>query len=101
MNDTLTAALRVYLAAQTSPVTYAVAARDMGGIRISVLTQTLEITMEEDAAAGHPFIAALVISRTNPRPARGFFDKARALGRNVDKEAAFHAAELAALRNLP
>ncbi len=68
---------------------------------MNTLTQLLEITMEEDTALNLPFIAARVISRTSPIPARGFFDKAQALGRDVRDPAAMHATELAALRNLP
>jgi NFU1 iron-sulfur cluster scaffold homolog, mitochondrial len=101
VNDGLAVRLRAYLANRTSTVTYAQAARDMGGISINHLTQALEKMMEEDSVTGHPFLAARVISRTRPLPARGFFDRARALGRAVDDEAAFHAAELAALRRLP
>src|SRR5260370_24355911 len=46
------------------------------------VTEALEPLMEEDAAADHPFIAALVLR--NPRrllPAPGFFNCARRLGR--------------------
>ncbi len=96
-----TAPLRSYLAGCSTPVTYAKAARDLGGIRINELTQLLERAMEEDAHLGLPFIAARVISRAGPIPARGFFDKARALGRHVDAPETFHAAELAALSRLP
>lgn len=41
----------------------------------------LEQTMREDVAAGHPMIAALVISRAGDMLRRGFFDLAVALGR--------------------
>jgi hypothetical protein len=101
VSDGLAARLRAYLADRASPVTYAQTARDIGGIHINTLTQALELTMEQDATGAHPFIASWVVSRTRPLPARGYFDKARALGRTVDDEASFHAAELAALRNLP
>jgi hypothetical protein len=96
-----TVQLRAYLVGCAAPVTYAQAACDLGGIKINTLTQLLEITMEEDITNGRPFLASRVISRTAPLPARGFFDKARALGRQIDDPAAFHATELAALRNLP
>lgn len=69
---------------------------------IHQLTEALERLMEEDAAAGCPFIAALVISRARRGlPAPGFFDCARRLGR-FDGEAgdleawAYHAREFAA-----
>ena len=48
--------------------------------RIAQVTGALEATMAEDAAAGRPFIAALVTGRGG-RPGRGFFETARALGR--------------------
>ncbi len=89
--------LRAYLTRSTSLVTYAQAARDLDAININAVTQALEMLMEQDAAAGRPFLAARVVSRINKFPARGFFDKARALGRQIDNETAFHEAELAAL----
>ena len=64
------------------------------------LTAALEATMAEDAAAGRPFLAALVVSpRRGGLPAPGFFETARALGRAAPEggEASFHAAELRAL----
>ena len=48
---------------------------------IQRVAATLEETMREDAAAGRPMIAALVISRAGDMPRRGFFDLAVALGR--------------------
>lgn len=54
--------------------------------------------MREDAANAHPFIAALVISRTRGGlPAPGFFDMAKELGRfrsdtSGPDAAAFHRA---------
>jgi hypothetical protein len=67
------------------------------------VTEALERLMEEDAAAGRPFIAALVISKARARlPALGFFDCARRLGRfagDPDGQDAwsFHVAELNAV----
>jgi hypothetical protein len=64
------------------------------------VTEALERLMEEDAAAGRPFIAALAISKARGGlPAPGFFDCARRLGRfagDPDGQDArtFHAAEL-------
>ena len=67
------------------------------------VTEALERLMEEDAAAGRPFIAALVISKARAGlPGPGFFDCARRLGRfagELDGQDArmFHAAELNAV----
>jgi hypothetical protein len=67
---------------------------------IHQVTEALERLMEEDAAADHPFIAALAISKARGGlPAPGFFDCARRLGRfagDPDGQDAwsFHAAEL-------
>lgn len=62
------------------------------------ITQALEDTMQADARAGRPFIAARAVSRaTNGRPAKGFFDLARALSRGPqggESDGAFHAREL-------
>lgn len=84
-------------------VTYAEAARALGlepPATIHRLTQALEAIMTEDARAGRPLRAALVVSRTAPLPKPGFFDKARALGRydgepRGPEAARFHAEELA------
>ncbi len=67
---------------------------------IHSVTMLLEELMEEDAALGHPFIAALVISRVDGLPGLGFFETAARLGRFSGEpwsaEAmAWHAAELA------
>lgn len=66
---------------------------------IHQLTTALEHTMREDADAGRPFIAALVVSKRPPyRPARGFFQYAAELNRFDGAEtnaATFHASELA------
>ena len=49
--------------------------------RIHQLTELLERLMEQDAEAGRPLRAALVISRARAGlPADGFFDKAKLLG---------------------
>jgi hypothetical protein len=70
---------------------------------IHQVTEALERLMEEDAAAGRPFIAALAISKARGGlPAPGFFDCARRLGRfagDPDGQDArtFHAAELHAV----
>jgi hypothetical protein len=67
---------------------------------IRQITVGLERLMEEDAEAGRPFIAALVVSKARGGlPAMGFFDCARRLGRfagdpNGVEARSFHAAEL-------
>jgi len=64
------------------------------------LAAALERLMDEDAAAGQPFLAAVVVSRARPGlPAPGFFEHAAALGRftHSDDDAAQrgqHATEL-------
>jgi hypothetical protein len=66
------------------------------------ITVALEHLMKEDAEAGRPFIAALVVSKARGGlPAMGFFDCARRLGRfagdpNGMEARSFHAAELTA-----
>lgn len=66
---------------------------------IRQITDALEELMQQDAAAGRPMIAALVVARTRGGlPAPGFFDCARRLGRFMGdaagpEAAAFHGAE--------
>lgn len=84
------AILRDYLtqiARQGQPVTYRRACEALGltppGM-IQTLARLLEDSMRDDAAAGRPFLAALVVSQARERnglPAPGFFDAARRLGR--------------------
>jgi len=78
------------------PVTY----RDLAaalGLRpphtIHRLALALEATMREDAAAGRPLIAALVVSKVGgDLPQTGFFDLAAELGRlPADRDAAVDA----------
>ena len=84
MIDQLTARL-AQLAALNQTTTYGQLARDLGltgPATIARLTAALEALMEEDAALGHPFRAALLSGRlTKDLPAQGFFDKAAALNR--------------------
>ncbi len=63
-------------------ITYGDLARALG-LRMADLTRDLEALMEEDAAQGKPFRAALLRQRLSPdgHPAPGFFLKAAALGR--------------------
>lgn len=68
---------------------------------IHQLTELLEALMADDAAAGRPLMAALVVSKARRGlPAPGFFDCARRLGRfdgtgDALEAAAYHAGELA------
>ena len=103
--DRLRAHLRG-LATLRLTITYREAAK---GLRLSPpntilqVTDALEQIMTEDAAAGRPFIAAMVISKMRGGlPAPGFFDCAARLGRFVDDATrldvwAFHAAEINAV----
>ncbi|MCL1627899.1 hypothetical protein M3N55_04080 [Roseibaca sp. V10] len=88
------------LAAQHDVITYGKLAADLGldgPGRIARLTTALETLMAQDTAAGRPLRAALVVGRaTGGLPARGFFDKAQALGHDVSDPAGFHCAQLSA-----
>lgn len=72
---------------------------------IQLIAAALEQTMREDVAAGRPMIAALVVSRTEGQPRRGFFDLAVELGRfPADPEqhfAAWQAERAAVLGQVP
>lgn len=101
MND-LVARLAL-LAAQNQTISYGALARDLGipgPGAIAKLTAALEALMQADAAAGRPFLAAVCAARLGQGlPAQGFFDTARALGRDIGADAAvFVAAERAALQ---
>ena len=108
--DDLAPRLRALLAAQAQvgvPVSYCQAADRLGLVPPGVIGRigaALEALMEEDAAAGRPLLAALCLSRTGSGlPARGFFDKAAALGLFAGDPAgpaarAFHAGELVRLQ---
>ncbi|PMR71641.1 hypothetical protein [Halomonas heilongjiangensis] len=66
------------------PITYHQVADALGLTpprTIQRVAQALEALMREDADAGRPFIAALVVSRRGDLPGRGFFDLAVELGR--------------------
>lgn len=86
------------LAAAGQTVSYGDLARDLG-LRMADLTAALERLMEEDAAQGRPFRAALLHQRLSPDalPAPGFFLKAQALGQGVEDPAAFVARHRAGL----
>jgi hypothetical protein len=72
-----------------------------GAGRIARLTQALEATMAEDAAAARPLRAARVLGRASGGlPARGFFQAAQELGLydgpdHGPEAKAFHARQLA------
>lgn len=86
------------LAAAGETMTYGALARDLGW-RLSDLTAALERLMELDTAAGHPLRAALLRGRlSGDLPARGFFDKAVALGHNVSDPSGFAVRQRAALK---
>ena len=106
--QTLAAHVRAHLrriAMPAAPITYkalADALKLTPPNTIHRLTEALEHLMREDAANGHPFIAALVISKARGGlPAPGFFETARQLGYFIGDPAgpdaaAFHEAALAA-----
>ncbi len=108
VHDALVPRLRNYLrgtAERAIPITYlalATALQLLPPNTIHRLTEALERLMAEDAAAGRPFIAALVISRMHGGiPAPGFFNCAARLGRSsIDATGvecrAFHTAEFKA-----
>lgn len=76
------------LAAAGQTTTYGALAQDLG-LRVAELTAILEALMEEDAAEGRPFRAALLNARGTDLPARGFFDKAADLGAVITDPAAW------------
>jgi uncharacterized Zn-finger protein len=91
------------IAGRAIPITYQALVKALQLLppqTIQKVTNALERLMAEDAAAGHPFIAALVVARSRGGlPAPGFFDCAARLGRShvhaTGPEAfAFHAQEL-------
>lgn len=92
-------------AARGLPVTYrdlALALELPPPNTIHQVTELLEALMAEDAAAGRPFLAALVVSKARRGlPGPGFFECAHRLGRLRDATdpldaAAYHARALAA-----
>ena len=94
-----------HIAARAEPITYKALADALELTPPNTLHQVamaLEHLMQEDAANGHPFIAALVISKARDGlPAPGFFDCASRLGRfesgtSGPETSEFYGAELAA-----
>lgn len=90
------------LAAAGETITYGALARDLG-LRMGALTAALETLMEEDAADGRPFRAALLSQRLSPDhlPAPGFFQKAASLGHPTDDPAGFTKAQRQSLHLFP
>jgi hypothetical protein len=85
------------LAAAGETVGYGALAADYG-VRVSVLTYALEALMAEDSAAGRPLLAVICEGRmSGGMPARGFFEAAEALGRDVSDPMGFVRSERAAL----
>lgn len=80
------------LATAGETIAYGTLARDLG-LRLGELTAALETLMEEDAALGRPFRAAVMRQRLSPDglPAPGFFQKAADLGADVADPAGFAA----------
>jgi hypothetical protein len=78
------------LAAAGETIPYGALARDLG-LRMGELTARLESLMDDDAAAGRPFRAAVLCQRLSPDglPAPGFFAKAAELGHAPEDPAAF------------
>ncbi|WP_298858377.1 hypothetical protein [uncultured Sulfitobacter sp.] len=90
------------IAAKAVPVTYLELAKALDISPPNIIrqvTDALEILIEEDAAAGHPLMAALVISKGREGlPALGFFESANRVGRfygepSGPEAVAFYAAE--------
>ncbi|MCU0827818.1 MAG: hypothetical protein MUE52_10520 [Tabrizicola sp.] len=88
------------LAAAGGTITYGELARELG-VRMSELTSQLEALMEEDAANGHPFRAALLRQRLSDDhlPAPGFFLKAQELDHDISDPGAFVAEHRRRLRS--
>jgi hypothetical protein len=95
MNDLRARLMAVAAAGQT--VRYGDLAREYS-VRVATLTQALESLMAEDVAAGLPLLAVVCEGRlSNGMPARGFFEVAAMLGRDVADPVGFVALERAAL----
>ncbi|MFP4405851.1 DUF6522 family protein [Rhodosalinus sp.] len=106
------AALRQKIRAQIAgtppdalPLTYGGLARALGMYMpgaVRRVTRALEATMAEDARAGRPLMASLVVSRMRGMtPGQGFFEEAARLGRGPaedEDDSAWWAREMAAAR---
>ena len=98
--ELLTTRVREFLSSlpkKDTPITYQALARNLQLTppnTIQQLTMALERLIAEDSSAGHPLIAALVISKTRGGlPAKGFFECAQQHGRLHNDPIAFHATE--------
>jgi hypothetical protein len=81
----------VQLAALGQTITYGDLARELAlpAPVIQALTAMLEDLMEQDAAAGHPFLAAVLEGRLGDgMPSLGFFEKAAELDTNLTSDPA-------------
>lgn len=80
------------LAAAGETLPYGALARELD-LRMAELTAALEALMENDAARGQPFRAAVLCQRLSPDrlPAPGFFQKAAELGADISDPWAFAA----------
>jgi hypothetical protein len=95
MNDLRARLMAV--AARAGTVGYGDLARQYG-VRVAVLTEALEALMAEDVAAGRPLLAVVCEGRlSGGMPARGFFEAAAMLGRDVSDPVGFVQSERAAL----
>lgn len=92
------------LAALGQTITYGDLARDLAlpSPAIQTLAALLEALMEQDAAAGRPFLAAVMEGRLGDGlPSLGFFEKAAMLDANMTSDpAAFVQEQRAQLREL-
>ena len=90
MNSANLEARLAALATAGQTTTYGQLARELG-LRIADLAAQLEALMDDDAATGNPFRAAVLCQRLSPDhlPAPGFFLKAAALGHATSDPAAF------------
>ena len=91
----------VQLAALGQTITYGDLARELAlpAPAIQTLTAMLEDLMEQDAAAGRPFLAAVLEGRLGDgMPSLGFFEKAAQLDANLTSDpAAFVTEQRAAM----
>lgn len=88
------------LAAQAQTITYGDLARELAlpTPAIQTLSGMLEALMEQDAAAGRPFLAAVLEGRLGDGlPSLGFFEKAAELDAVATSEPAAFVAEQRAL----
>lgn len=71
------------LGPEPGTITYGALTRALGMYMpgsVRKVTEALETTMRQDAAAGRKFVAARVVNRQSGLPGKGFFDLAQSLG---------------------